>query len=122
MVRRPPRSTLFPYTPLFRSPGESTPPARFALGRSTAGSAEELLGDVGEHLRVDVRAQRRAELRLDGEVGRREAIGRAVLHHHLDPVLGVRTVPDLRDLPVVVGAEAVEDAVQPRRVLELARL
>src|SRR2546422_11134256 len=27
MIRRPPRSTLFPYTTLFRSPQTSTPPA-----------------------------------------------------------------------------------------------
>src|SRR3712207_8717948 len=27
MIRRPPRSTLFPYTTLFRSPGPSTPTA-----------------------------------------------------------------------------------------------
>src|SRR5256885_6663285 len=29
MIRRPPRSTLFPYTPLFRSPG----PASLGLGQ-----------------------------------------------------------------------------------------
>src|SRR2546427_8568704 len=28
MIRRPPRSTLFPYTTLFRSPDVVTPPAR----------------------------------------------------------------------------------------------
>src|SRR5436189_3007332 len=26
MIRRPPRSTLFPYTTLFRSPGKTVPP------------------------------------------------------------------------------------------------
>src|SRR5258705_7070202 len=30
MIRRPPRSTLFPYTTLFRSPAATTAPARFA--------------------------------------------------------------------------------------------
>src|SRR5258707_3072038 len=30
MIRRPPRSTLFPYTTLFRSPGPPPPPARSA--------------------------------------------------------------------------------------------
>src|SRR3712207_7960519 len=30
MIRRPPRSTLFPYTTLFRSPGRQGPPARRA--------------------------------------------------------------------------------------------
>src|SRR5256885_8674509 len=28
MIRRPPRSTLFPYTTLFRSPAEDLPPTR----------------------------------------------------------------------------------------------
>src|SRR2546421_9427693 len=30
MIRRPPRSTLFPYTTLFRSPRPSTGPSRYA--------------------------------------------------------------------------------------------
>src|SRR5437016_10564087 len=34
MIRRPPRSTLFPYTTLFRS-GRSCPPHREAGGRSS---------------------------------------------------------------------------------------
>src|SRR2546428_9112055 len=35
MIRRPPRSTLFPYTPLFRSPPHATaPPARAGNGAS----------------------------------------------------------------------------------------
>src|SRR5713226_10019726 len=31
MIRRPPRSTLFPYTTLFRSPGLDHAPPKFAL-------------------------------------------------------------------------------------------
>src|SRR5215467_15797823 len=35
MIRRPPRSTLFPYTTLFRSPGRrAEPAARQAVGRA----------------------------------------------------------------------------------------
>src|SRR5689334_24337814 len=34
MIRRPPRSTLFPYTTLFRSPGRRRPPP---LGRRPGG-------------------------------------------------------------------------------------
>src|SRR3712207_8428696 len=41
MIRRPPRSTLFPYTTLFRSPVPRRPPG----GRVAA--AEELHGDGG---------------------------------------------------------------------------
>src|SRR2546426_6854158 len=33
MIRRPPRSTLFPYTTLFRSPGPGPPPRRADAGR-----------------------------------------------------------------------------------------
>src|SRR2546422_4916150 len=33
MIRRPPRSTLFPYTTLFRSPGRGDPPASDRRGR-----------------------------------------------------------------------------------------
>src|SRR5256885_6058300 len=40
MIRRPPRSTLFPYTTLFRSPTRITPPVSVALHHSL-----ELLGD-----------------------------------------------------------------------------
>src|SRR2546430_5633258 len=35
MIRRPPRSTLFPYTTLFRSP-ETAPPAEFSSARRRA--------------------------------------------------------------------------------------
>src|SRR3712207_8579554 len=37
MIRRPPRSTLFPYTTLFRSPGR---PAAAGRGRGAGGGAE----------------------------------------------------------------------------------
>src|SRR3712207_7344598 len=36
MIRRPPRSTLFPYTTLFRSSKGATEPARMLAGRSEA--------------------------------------------------------------------------------------
>src|SRR2546426_4323371 len=32
MIRRPPRSTLFPYTPLFRSPDEAPKPPKATIG------------------------------------------------------------------------------------------
>src|SRR6266478_7369135 len=38
MIRRPPRSTLFPYTTLFRSP-RSSPPNRWRRSSSTHGRA-----------------------------------------------------------------------------------
>src|SRR5256885_11986757 len=42
MIRRPPRSTLFPYTTLFRS---GTQPARLCIA-STAGPADAIAGRV----------------------------------------------------------------------------
>src|SRR6266576_6180362 len=45
MIRRPPRSTLFPYTTLFRShPG---PACEFATVRRVARIAGEILGELG---------------------------------------------------------------------------
>src|SRR3712207_6864632 len=38
MIRRPPRSTLFPYTTLFRSPARSRNPARRLWERGPLGS------------------------------------------------------------------------------------
>src|SRR3712207_7329031 len=46
MIRRPPRSTLFPYTTLFRSIGEKIPPELPAL----TGRQREILELVGEGL------------------------------------------------------------------------
>src|SRR2546426_9297984 len=40
MIRRPPRSTLFPYTTLFRSRGES-PPVREGVGRDVDDADED---------------------------------------------------------------------------------
>src|SRR5215216_7308165 len=42
MIRRPPRSTLFPYTTLFRSP--STPGPRRTTARRRAGARRNMLG------------------------------------------------------------------------------
>src|SRR5256885_15046352 len=43
MIRRPPRSTLFPYTTLFRSVGENGIPAR----------SQDQLGPMGKVLRME---------------------------------------------------------------------
>src|SRR5215471_4089469 len=45
MIRRPPRSTLFPYTTLFRSPATSSTPSRGA----TPGSPERRAARSEEH-------------------------------------------------------------------------
>src|SRR2546430_11215726 len=58
MIRRPPRSTLFPYTTLFRSRSHGTPQATIADVAKTVGVAYVLDGSVrksGTSLRVDAR-------------------------------------------------------------------
>src|SRR2546425_8476991 len=48
MIRRPPRSTLFPYTTLFRSLRDSEPQGyHFAYGRSRNGEDHAAQQDVG---------------------------------------------------------------------------
>src|SRR3712207_8829767 len=51
MIRRPPRSTLFPYTTLFRSVGEGVEVQVAAVGQQVEGDEPEpALGAVGEVL------------------------------------------------------------------------
>src|SRR3712207_8134224 len=82
MIRRPPRSTLFPYTTLFRSEGAAR--------------------DVD----VLVRGRRGGDRRLDGALGVRQRAGRAVVaaqgHEHglrrvaVDPVAVAVLEPQVR--------------------------
>src|SRR3712207_8740012 len=58
MIRRPPRSTLFPYTTLFRSDGE--PARRLLLLRGQLGVGVQLAAERHQPL-----AERRREERLD---------------------------------------------------------
>src|SRR3712207_8484780 len=64
MIRRPPRSTLFPYTTLFRSVRAILQDAT-AIGNSLAIAggpvADREVGDRGPVLRLDVAAGREAE-------------------------------------------------------------
>src|SRR2546430_11740722 len=66
MIRRPPRSTLFPYTTLFRSVGEAARPGagdpRLAASRPTADSLGDPAGEchAGRHL-VRARGDERSE-------------------------------------------------------------
>src|SRR5260221_7872376 len=47
MIRRPPRSTLFPYTPLFRSMWSNHPPLPETIVTSSNDSARESLARCG---------------------------------------------------------------------------
>src|SRR5438309_6320640 len=47
MIRRPPRSTLFPYTTLFRSPPDAGPAGTSSRSSRVAGSAARTTGARG---------------------------------------------------------------------------
>src|SRR5215510_14229126 len=53
MIRRPPRSTLFPYTTLFRTVPRSRPLRRSGLARGLAGRSRRGLGRLRASLRRD---------------------------------------------------------------------
>src|SRR5689334_24421269 len=53
MIRRPPRSTLFPYTTLFRSHPQSTYRAAFSTSRACDGGRRLLAPDLGNRIRDD---------------------------------------------------------------------
>src|SRR3712207_7450617 len=67
MIRRPPRSTLFPYTTLFRSPVRHAVPERHARRLQEVTRGDRLLDhpraasdDLGEHLLVEHEADRKS--------------------------------------------------------------
>src|SRR3712207_7253798 len=74
MIRRPPRSTLFPYTTLFRSLGH-----RLAHGDRPR-RAEGLLGRVDRVVAAVVEADAHASERVAGD----RAVGHRVAHALLD--------------------------------------
>src|SRR2546426_12823813 len=83
MIRRPPRSTLFPYTTLFRSPRDD----RHAVSRQELGDPklqqlDEALGAVG----VDVVDRHAAPVLVDQDEGRarRARRGAETAHEPLD--------------------------------------
>src|SRR3712207_7694346 len=49
MIRRPPRSTLFPYTTLFRSSRRARPAAQWSLSRMTRRKVDKLLPAASGH-------------------------------------------------------------------------
>src|SRR3954468_9876362 len=71
------------------------------------------LGDFLEERRVEIGSDRRCQLRLLREVRRREALRRPLFDAERRAVLGMRAVPDLGNLAVILFAEAEQDLVQP---------
>src|SRR3712207_7391020 len=64
MIRRPPRSTLFPYTTLFRSPGQVVAAAgdgELQLAAVEAGAVEDVVDAPHDELRLGVVVERSEE-------------------------------------------------------------
>src|SRR5256885_12974370 len=80
MIRRPPRSTLFPYTTLFRSGSRGRVQREIAEGEP---AADRLQGDVERDRRTHGRAQQSEGGRVDVAVDRQlplPLIGRSEEH------------------------------------------
>src|SRR3712207_7287914 len=71
MIRRPPRSTLFPYTTLFRSRGRAAVPARRPVPRVRAAPAQGHPAVRPARLRQD--ADRQGGRQLAGQEGDRKS-------------------------------------------------
>src|SRR3712207_7574190 len=72
MIRRPPRSTLFPYTTLFRSPGLARPgldevhrPVKDPLGRGLLPGEHQRVDELRDGLAVVARVRDRKSTRLN---------------------------------------------------------
>src|SRR3712207_7741719 len=61
MIRRPPRSTLFPYTTLFRSPGRVAGPVSVA-GACCRGRPARLRAELPRHVRTRRSEEHTSEL------------------------------------------------------------
>src|SRR2546430_13666663 len=82
MIRRPPRSTLFPYTTLFRSPpsklGNSQ---RQASGRSSMTSLSARTGSRSEEHTSELQSQSNLVCRLLLEKKKKHPVHIHLLHH-----------------------------------------
>src|ERR671934_1302741 len=100
MIRRPPRSTLFPYTPLFRSISDENRRRYLELIRAEAARLAELLNDLldlqrAEEGRIELSAQ---ALALKGLLSTQVA-----LYSAQSPVHSVEV--ELPDEPLVIEAD-----------------
>src|SRR2546422_9925314 len=93
MIRRPPRSTLFPYTTLFREYRRASPRARTGRARRTAGH--------GDRQNSAYRASDRGPAR---DAGERPPAPSLDLHYHQRAIIGDRkTLRELRDFGEQAG-------------------
>src|SRR3989442_12010045 len=87
MIRRPPRSTLFPYTTLFRSPAPISPRAPRALD-SSSGQAQ---------YRISVRAGGRSEEHTSELQSRPHLVCRLLLEKKKDAIDGADSTDSTLD-------------------------
>src|SRR2546430_8303084 len=85
MIRRPPRSTLFPYTTLFRSPWRETRDARDATRCPTSPSSPSPSGSNArrrsEEHTSELQSQSNLVCRLLLEKKKKKSVVRRVLHN-----------------------------------------
>src|SRR2546422_9875949 len=117
MIRRPPRSTLFPYTTLFRSPGERLADVEQRVGRVVVGGvdAEELAeADPGGREAAAAELLQREIIHLVGPRsrhvarwadGRRAAGARRVDRGHRLAGLRLQAAPQLREPLLTLAGE-----------------
>src|SRR2546422_5111701 len=67
MIRRPPRSTLFPYTTLFRSGGEDSASAKLRVLKKDADLGFTLLADILMNPKFDAKEVARVRDELVGD-------------------------------------------------------
>src|SRR3712207_7681876 len=94
MIRRPPRSTLFPYTTLFRSRADH---ARFVdalVGVATAYGADALIGTVAEELPALARSEEHtSELQSRQYLVCRLLLEKKKPHHPIPPCPPLLSLP-----------------------------
>src|SRR2546422_9210735 len=107
MIRRPPRSTLFPYTTLFRSPAVKTFGIEpIPLGYIVVGPSNTAVSNIGEVERVPYsRPEIAANLALAGQYLGMRFVYLEAGSGARDPVDAemVRRVSSTIDVPVIVG-------------------
>src|SRR3712207_7649299 len=81
MIRRPPRSTLFPYTTLFRSKGEARggrqehPRRAREMGAAVVGAGERAAAQKGQRGRRERGREREGQERRHSDHGRQASAG-----------------------------------------------
>src|SRR2546425_8574678 len=109
MIRRPPRSTLFPYTTLFRS--QRVTPARLVVERV---EEQSLDGHAVGSLPGDLLLARQAIVARHPVEGVRDAGGRRAVRADLPHVAWVRRLLELQHVPAAGAVVApAADAVRP---------